>query len=181
MRKSSGPIVRRYATTLFELSSEAKDLQDTAAQVRALQQLLTPELVTFFKSPRHSAESKAEVLEVLVQGLKASPTMAGFLRLLMANGRLEVLPGIVAEFLLRADAHFGISRVTLSTARPLSSAELGEFEAALSQSLQKKLVLSTEVDESLLAGVLVRIGNTLVDASLKAKLMNLKESLTQGV
>ena len=78
-------------------------------------------------------------------------------------------------------AELGIARVELVTAHVVSVEEARQFEQALQQSLNKKIVLSQKVDESLKAGYLVRIGNTIVDASLKTRLQGLKEALSQGV
>jgi F-type H+-transporting ATPase subunit delta len=88
---------------------------------------------------------------------------------------------ILGEFLSQTDIRLGVCRAELITARPVSQAQASEFEVHLGKCLNKKTILSSRIDTTLKAGYIVKIGNTLIDASLKTKLSRLKDTLIQGV
>lgn len=181
MRKNTGQIVRRYAAALFESAAEAKAVEPVAAQAEVLARAFTPDVLGFFVNPGVAETAKAETLASLIEGAKVNPILANFLKLLLANKRMPLVAEILREFLRKSDESLGIARVELVTAHTVGADEARQFEQALAQSLKKKIVLSQKVDESLKAGYLVRIGNTIVDASLKTRLQGLKDALTQGV
>jgi F-type H+-transporting ATPase subunit delta len=181
MRKNAGQIIRRYASALFESALEAGAVEPVSAQGEGLAQVFTPEVLSFFANPGISEQVKHETLAGVLEGAKAHAILINFLKLLLANKRFALAAEVLRDFQRRADAQLGIARVTLVTARGVDANEALEFERALSESLKKKVVLSRSVDASIKAGYVVKIGNTLVDASLKSRLQGLKESLSQGV
>ena len=85
---------------------------------------------------------------------------------------------VLNNFLIKADNYIGVARATLVSANKLSEAGRDEFSHALSSVLKKKIVLETKIDESLRSGFIIKVGNTNVDASLRSRLLNLKESLS---
>ena len=181
MRKSYGQIVRRYATALFESALEANGVVAVSEQANALLGILGAYVVKFFISPMYSEVEKKEALESLIVAVKAHDVLAGTLRTMLANNRLEVVGEVLRQYLADADTQQGILRAEVHSARPLSSAELSEIEKSLSNASRKKVILASQVDEALKAGYIIKIGNTVVDASLRSRLTDLKESLSQGV
>ncbi len=181
MMKHAGQITRRYATALFELAVENNAVPEIASQAKAIVGAVDESIASMMVNPGYPEEAKSEVMKTLIQAVGAHPVFKGFLELILANRRFVFLRGILSEFLSRADTHLGISRVDLYTARPVSSGELSEFEASLSDAMKSKVIITPKVDETLKAGYLIKIGNTIVDASLRSRLANLKESLSQGV
>jgi F-type H+-transporting ATPase subunit delta len=181
MRKNAGQIIRRYAAALFESASEGGSVESVAITAHALERALTPESLGFFVNPGVSAAAKEETLAEVLKASQAPEVLRTFLSLLIVNKRFAVAPDILREFLRLSDVKLGIARVELITARPLDDGQEAEFEKALGSALRKKVVITKKVDADLKAGYVVKIGNTLVDASLKSRLQNLKESLTQGV
>lgn len=181
MKKSTGQIVRRYSTALFESALQAGAVAEIAPQAQLLVHALTRDVVEFFTNPRYNDAAKLELIESLVTGIKAHQVLAETLRLILANRRMPIVGEILENFLVRADEHQGITRADLVTAKSISSDEVKEFESALSGALKRKIILSQQVDESIKAGYIIKIGNTIVDASLRSRLVGLKESLSQGV
>lgn len=181
MRKNSGQIIRRYAAALFESASEASAVAPIAEHAEGLAQALTPEALSFFVNPMYSEAQKREALSELTKALNAHSVLTNFLSLLLDNGRFVATADVLREFLRLADEKLGVARACLVTPRAIDDAEAGEFEKALGAALQKKVVMSRKIDAGLKAGFVVKVGNTVVDASLKSRLLGLKESLSQGV
>ncbi|MCA2961845.1 MAG: ATP synthase F1 subunit delta [Silvanigrellales bacterium] len=181
MKKNAGQIIRRYAAALFESANEASAVAPIAEHAEALAQALTPEVLSFFVNPVFADAVKLETLRELSKSVGAHAVLTNFLALLLANGRFVVTAEVLREFLRLADEKLGVARVDLVTPRAIGDDEAKEFEKALSDALQKKVVISRKIDAGLKAGYVVKIGNTVVDASLKSRLQGLKESLSQGV
>ena len=181
MKKSYGQIIRRYATALFELSVESQAVPLFVSDAKSILSLLDQNTLAMFKHPGYSVASKKEVLSLLSSSIHAQPLMVRFLDQVLENRRISVIREILQDFLTRADEYMGIKRVDIFSARPLSGEDLADFEKTLTQSLNKKVIITPKVDESLKAGYIVRIGNTIVDASLRSRLASIKESLSQGV
>lgn len=181
MKSKSGQIVRRYATAFFESALESGALEEIAPQARSLHTVIGESMGELFDNPRIDEERKGEILEELVKHLRLHPILAGLLRVCYGNRRMGIIAPVLEEFLVRSDEHRGIVRVELISARVMGGSEIQEFQSVLSEALKRKVVLASSVEPELKAGYLVKIGNTVIDASLRTRLMNLKESLSQGV
>lgn len=181
MMKSSGQITRRYASALFELASESGKLAQIRDEVAGLNAALTAETVTFFASPRYKDEAKTEVLDLLQKQVKIDETLSRFLRVVLENKRIALVKQILSAFLSRADDQLGIARAEIISAAELDAQELNKFKELLTSALKKKVEITQKVDPTLKAGSIVKLGNTIVDASLRTRLANLKESLSVGV
>lgn len=181
MRKSFGQIIRRYAAALYESALEANAVPEVAQQAKTASAVLDADAIRFFTSPLQADQSKKDTLESFIASIKAHPVLAGIMRVMLENERFLVLKDVLRTFMKMADEFEGIVRADVFAARPLSSVELGEFESALTSAMKKKVILESKIDESLKAGYVIKIGNTIVDASLRSRLVGLKESLSQGV
>jgi len=181
MRKNAGQIIRRYALALFESADEAGAVEPVAVHADGLGQALSPEVLAFFVNPGISDAIKQETFSEVLRGIGAHVVLSNFMKVLVANKRIVLAGDVLREFMRLADEKLGIARVELVTPGPLSDAEAQEFEKALEGALKKKVIISKRIDADLKAGYVVKIGNTIVDASLKSRLQSLKESLSQGV
>lgn len=181
MKKSSGQIVRRYSVAMFESAVESKSVAEVTSQVRMMSNAFCADIQEFFMSPRIEESQKISVIESLIQEKKLAPALAGTLRVLLANGRFSLITEVLADYLVKSDALEGIVRAEVVSAHALSASEVKEFESSLALALKQKVTLSQSVDSALRAGFIVKMGNTVVDASLRSRLLSLKESLSQGV
>ncbi len=180
MKKNASEIAKRYAIALFELAKEQNALEDIVKETRSIEPYL-PVVSDVLVSPIFSDSNKTDLLNVLLGSLKVGPTLGNALRLALRNRRFGVVPYIFKEFLEMVDNSMGIARGTLTAARALDVGKLAEFEAALSAHTGKKVQLVSRVEESLRAGYVVEVEGTVIDASLKTRLKNLRESLSRGV
>ncbi|MEN9528308.1 MAG: hypothetical protein RI932_181 [Pseudomonadota bacterium] len=181
MKVSTGQLARRYATALFESAVEAKATETLGREAEALLNVVTPELEQFFASQARSAAEKEQVLAILIEKLKLSDQTARALRLIAENNRLQHLKVIFKKVLALSDEHKKVLRAQVKTATALNPAELAELEKVLSQTTGQSVVVECETEPQLRAGMVVKIGTRQIDSSLKTRLSNLKEFLSQGV
>jgi F-type H+-transporting ATPase subunit delta len=113
-----------------------------------------------------------------VVGTKLSAPVQNLLRVVIANGRLAALPAMAAQFHALFNAQAGVSDATVASAFPIDAARLAEVIAALEQRFGRKLNASIEVDPGLIGGIRVVVGDEVLDASVKARLQQMKLALT---
>jgi len=171
---------KRYAQAVFELAKEKGQLVGWLIELRAIQEVLKePQLKVLMESARVPTHVKRRVLEEALTG--AEPLARNFISLLLAKDRLALLDDIVEEFQRLADAEAGIQHAEAITAVPLDEADKKKLEERLAALTGKKIVLSTRVDESLIGGIVTRLGDKVIDGSTRTKLLALKRSLAEAV
>ncbi|APJ02450.1 ATP synthase F1 subunit delta [Silvanigrella aquatica] len=189
MNKFSGPLARRYGNALFECAIDAANKEDSSLFdqyidcSRILLSVFDKKMRSFFINPTLSYEEKISLLDTVLDkvfsGGKKIPTdLFGFLKIMLENNRFSELPAVLKNFLLKADEHKGVARVKIISASHLNDAGTVDFSSVLESALNKKIIIEAEVDESLRSGFIIKVGNTNVDASLRSRLLNLKESLS---
>ncbi len=192
MNDSSIP--RRYAKALFELvleggkyssREEGREVLDrTGAELALLAEAIsdTPELRAWLKAPGAAAgvagaEHPAE--RVLLALLSPGSLVERAVRLLAARRRLEHLPAISLAFRALVDEHLGRVRASLTSAVPLSEAEVERLRRALMEATQVEVELSQQTEPSLLAGIVAQVGSRRFDGSVRAQLDALKRHLKE--
>ena len=185
-------VSRRYAAALFSLGKEAgmAELERYGASLSALGEAVekTPKLAEAFRNPVLSSEEKKKVVLALldVAGVGAKP--AGdeepvekrFCALLADKGRLDLLPAIAADFGVMLDDACGISRGVVTTAVELDEEHMDSIKKTLESQTGRKLVLEFVIEPSIIGGIVLRVGDSVYDASLRAQLDNLREAIKRG-
>ena len=177
-------VARRYAKALFALAKKAgkkapaeygRDLEAFASVLEA-----SPDLLKVFANPIIPAETKKAVLAGVVGKLSLKPMVANFLSLLADKDRLSSVLEVSAFYRTLLDEAEGVMRGQLVTAYALTDVRQDQIKTKLEKQSGKKLVLSFAVDSSILGGVLLRVGDKVLDASLRAQLDILKEQIKRG-
>ncbi|MFZ9519183.1 MAG: ATP synthase F1 subunit delta [Silvanigrellaceae bacterium] len=181
MKVSTGQLARRYATALYESAVEAKQIDTLVGEATALLGVLNAQLEAFFASPARSATEKQSLVDTLVEKMKLSPMTSRTLNLMTENNRLPHIKLVMQKVLEKIDAHKNIVRGQIRSATAMSAQEIADLEKTMSQAQGRTVVFECETDPELRAGMVVKIGTSQIDASLKTRLSNLKESLSQGV
>lgn len=181
----SGDIVaRRYARALFELGRKKglPELEQLGNDLAALKGALadSPALVQLFKNPLFSVEEKLGVVTGILDKLQASEYTKNFCRLLADKGRLVELPGIADIFSGLLDVEKGIIRGELVTAVELNETKRKTVQKELNKQIKETLELSYSVNPDILGGVQLKVGDQMLDASLRAQLSILKENIKRG-
>jgi F-type H+-transporting ATPase subunit delta len=176
--------VRRYARALFSLGKKTglPELEGYAESLKALHSTLaeSPDLARLFKTPIFTHGEKKKVIEKLASKLKIKGAILNFCRLLADKGRLCELEGICNTFNQLLDAEKGIVRGHLLTAVPLSEKKQTAVVQQLEEKAKRTLVLEFGVSPEILGGVVLKVGDHVMDASLRAQLSILKDTIKKG-
>lgn len=181
MKVSTGQLARRYATALVESAAEANAIDTLARETETLLAVLTPELEHFFASQTRSSQEKVQMVELLAEKLKLSVTTKRALNLMSENNRLSHIRVIFKKVLSLVDANKKVLRAHVTTAKQLNSSELAELKSVLSQTTGQAVVIECELEPQLRAGMVIKIGTRQIDSSLRTRLSNLKDLMSQGV
>jgi len=177
-------VSRRYAKALFAVgASQGEAAQKTYGdQLIALGQSLetAPEALGFFRNPAFSADEKKKVLNQLIEKVTVDPMVKNFCDLLADKGRVEMLPAIASDYKAMMDAVSGIITGELITVSELNDERKSAIKARLEEQAGKKLELAFDTDKDILGGIVLKIGDKVMDASLKAQLQILKENIKRG-
>jgi len=177
-------VAQRYAHALFALGKEQgmPKLEAFGKTLSELAGLLdeAPELARLFRAPVISVAEKRNVLSQLLAGLDADPVVKNFCLLLADKERLPLFGEIVECFGKLLDEAKGIVRGRLLTAVNLNKDRQAGILAALEKQTSKQLALTFEVDPSILGGVVLQVGDKVLDASLRAQLTILRDIIKRG-
>lgn len=181
----SGDIVaRRYARALFALGKKEglSELDQLGSDLAALKEAVqsSPDLLQLFKNPLFSVDEKFKVMHIMLDELKASEYTKKFCRLLSEKGRLVVLPDIAVVFGELLDAEKGIIRGELVTAVELNETKRKTVLDELNKKVKETLELSYSVNPDIIGGVVLKVGDQVLDASLRAQLSILKDNIKRG-
>ena len=180
-------ISARYARALQILTEKqnAKDgqalvkvLERTLEELQGLAKIASPDtrLGRFLLDPQISPADRRKVLEQGLQG-KVLPSVRVFADLLLRKKRFTLIGSIAHEFQAIVERAQGLERATLVSAVPLTAAEQKRLHAELERYTHKNIVLTTQVDASLLGGAYVRIGDRVIDRSVKTLLETIANQL----
>jgi F-type H+-transporting ATPase subunit delta len=171
---------KRYAQAAFDLASRDGSFDEWASALGQIGAFMSEtDIKRALESTRFSQENKQRLVDA---GLRSLPRLPlNLARLLARKGRTALAPDIASEFGRLVQERQGVARARALTAVPLSELEKDGLARRLEQQTGLRIVLETEVDPNLLGGVVIQIGDRLVDASTKARLASLRESLVGAV
>ncbi len=174
-------VVRRYAQALFDTAARAGSVDQVEEDLRAMTQVFTssPRLVQVLRAPVIAGERKQRLVEQLF-GTRVSPLTLRFLILVITRRREEILDAVYPEFQRLANEQRGLMTVQVTSATPLSDAERSSLSAALARKTGKRVVLEGRLDPSIIGGLVLRIGDTIVDGSVRTRLQQLRNRLLVG-
>ena len=175
---AGGPVARPYAEAMIEIGVE-KGLLDTFREnldFIADTVLADSDFRAFYESPRIDREVKRKLV-VGALGQQLHEHVVSLLEMLIEKGRQFALPAIIDQFRELHDEKAGRVSVQVFTARPLESAGAANLASRLTGILKKEIRLQEEVDATLLGGVVLHVGDTVVDGSLKRRLDTLDRKM----
>ena len=177
---SSG-IAARYATALFDLASEAKGLKALEGDVDALDAALkaSADLRDLISSPIYSRDEQGNAIAAIAAKSGLSALFANTLALMAAKRRLFVLPQLVADLRARIAAAKGEVTAEVTAATALTAKQAAKLAATLKARVGKDVKVNVAVDESLIGGLVVKLGSTMIDTSIKSKLAALQNAMKE--
>lgn len=178
-------IARRYANALFALGKkqggDAVDKHGSCLAELAEMTRVEPRLGIALKSPVIGVEEKKALLGALLERLAADQTMRNFCFLLADKDRLAVLGDIADWYGILLDEAHGVLRGKVITAIRLSPERQAEIKASLAQKMGRDMELAFSVDPAILGGMVLAVGDRVMDGSLRAQLGILRETLKRGM
>ena len=171
-------VSRVYAEALVGLAEKNNELDELAEEVAALQQMAadSAELNKLFTSPVIGAADRTALVQRLFEG-KTSDNLYKFIQVVNRKGRLAALPGICGAVAQIVAAKRGQIDVQVTVAQPLDDASAARVAQELGQTLGKTVNLHQTVDQSILGGMKLRIGDRLIDASVATRLTRIQHKL----
>jgi F-type H+-transporting ATPase subunit delta len=178
---AAGGGARVYAQALLEMADEKGALDETASEVEQLQELLAsqPDLTALMSTPALGAAERRELIERVFKG-RVSDTTYKFLQVVNDKGRLAALPGILASFEDLLDQRRGIVEVDAYVAQRLDPAEAEQVARRIGAALRKEVVLHQYVNPDLIGGLVLRVGDQLIDGSVATQLKLMRQRLIEA-
>ena len=178
---SSG-IAARYATAVFDLSNDAKGVTALESDLNALSAALdgSADLSALITSPLYSRDQQGSAIGAVAKKMKLSKTMTNTLALMASKRRLFVVPQmIVALRALIADQKGEVTADVVS-AKVLTKAQSDKLAKTLKASVGSDVIINASVDESLIGGLVVKVGSKMIDTSVKSKLNALQNTMKEA-
>lgn len=183
---SSSPIVSgiagRYASALFELATEAKQVDAVSDALDRFTALLvgSEDLDRMVRNPVFTAEEQAAAIGAVLKKAKIGGLAANFLQLVAAKRRLFAVRGMIAGYRALVAEAKGIVAAEVTVAAPLSDKNRQAVIEALEARAGKTISLTEKVDPAIIGGLVVKMGSKMIDASLKTKLNAMKLAMNNG-
>ena len=169
----------RYASALFELASENGTVTAVETDLETLQAALSEsdELANVISNPQLSRKEQGDAVASVAKHLGLSDLTTKFLGVLAANRRLAKAPDMISAFKTIAAAQRGEVTATVTSAHPLSEAQIDALKNKLTAREGRTVMLTADVDPELLGGLVVTIGSQRIDASIRTRLNSLAQAM----
>lgn len=175
-------VAGRYATALFELAESEGSLDAVAENLASIGQMLdeSEDLRRLVRSPVFGADVQGRAFGAVLEKAGIGGLTANFIGLVIKNRRLFALTGMISAFRQLLAVKRGEITASVSSAHPLSDAQIEGLKAALKSATGRDVNMDTTVDESLLGGLIVKVGSRMIDSSLRTKLNSLKIAMKEA-
>ncbi|WP_097806489.1 F0F1 ATP synthase subunit delta [Pelagimonas varians] len=177
---SSG-IAVRYATAIFEIVKETNDLPKLEANLNELSAALdnSADLRDLISSPVYSREAQGQAVAAIANQMGLIPAVTNALGLMSEKRRLFVLPHLIAKLRDMLADEKGEVTADVASATALSDAQASKLAETLSASVGKDVKIKATVDESLIGGLVVKVGSKMIDTSIRSKLNSLQNAMKE--
>lgn len=174
-------VAERYASSLYELASEAGSVDQIGAELAGFQTLIneSADMKRFIESPVFSAEDQLRAVAAVLEKAGISGLSANFIKVAAANRRLFAIPGMIKSYFQIVARNRGEISADVTSAHALTSTQENELKATLKGVTGKEVAINVTVDPSILGGLIVKVGSRQIDTSLRTKLSTLKLALKE--
>jgi F-type H+-transporting ATPase subunit delta len=165
----------RYATALFELARDERQLEAVGSSLASLRQALrdSEDLRELTTSPLITREQALGAVGAAARAMQLDPITSNFLGVVAQNRRLSALPQIIRAFNLLAARHRGETTAEVTSAHPLNDDQIAALKANLKSRLGRDVAVDLAVDPAILGGLVVKVGSQMIDGSIRTKLNSL--------
>ena len=177
---TSSSTARRYAEAVYQLASRDEALDAYAEGLDLASSIVGQgDVLDVLRNPARPLRQRTDLVDALLATRVPRPVLK-VVGLLVERGRIDRLPGVAAEYRRMLTQQNGVVEAVAKTAMPLTDAETAALQRKVADMTGQTVDLRVEVDESLIGGLTVRVGDTLYDASVRGRLERLRERLVAG-
>ncbi|MDC0136140.1 F0F1 ATP synthase subunit delta [Sulfitobacter sp.] len=174
-------IAQRYATAVFELAKEAKKVKDVETDLTSLHEAMSTseDFRALIHSPIYTRDEQATAIAALAKKMEISPMMAHTVALMAQKRRLFVLPQLVQTLRDIIAEDKGEVAADVTSAKALTKTQADKLAASLKKTTGKTVTLHQTVDETLIGGLIVKVGSKMIDTSIRSKLNSLQNVMKE--
>ena len=172
-------VARRYASALADVVIERNEEREVQQEIEQWASMIegSPELKEVFANPTIGYDEKQNVLDALIGRTRVRPTTASFLRVLLRNQRLSQLRDVAERFAQVIDERGGVVSANVTTAKPIPEELKDQLRETLAAATGRRVRVTFDTDETIIGGLVARIGSTIFDGSVQNRLERLTEEL----
>jgi F-type H+-transporting ATPase subunit delta len=172
-------LAKRYAKAIFTIGQDQGNYEEYNEVLKGIATLFTdtPELADALTNPLYPMDVKEKVMAGIVASMGVDTIMGNFLNLLVQKKRAEILPEIAESYKSMVDEEKNISHGNVISAVELSDELKNNIQIVLEKLTGKKVELTTSVDSSIIGGMVAKVGDLVLDGSIKTQLAGLKDSI----
>ena len=175
---AAGSSARRHAQAVFQIALEQETLDKWQADLDEIASAFgDEELSRVLESPRIRPDQKQELASQRLAGL--DPLARNLASLLVSKGRVALAGNIAGEYKSLLDDHRGVGAAEVITAVPLDSQAESRIVDQMSKATGKRITLTSSVDPDIVGGIVIKIGDRLIDGSTRTKLSAMRNSLAE--
>ena len=175
-------IAGRYATALFEIAKEEKALDKVETDLSALGEAIdgSTDLQALIASPVYSREEQAGAIGAVASKMGVSSAVANTIGLMASKRRLFALPAMIASVKALIADERGELTAEVTAARAMTKAQEDKLAKTLKERFGKDIKINTTVDESIIGGLIVKVGSKMIDSSIASKLNALNKTMREA-
>ena len=172
----------RYSLALYELASENNVISQVEDQSSSILNLISSskDFSNLIKDPTNSQEDLLKVLNIISENNKLESLLKNFLSFLVIKRRFFYVEQILKSFIETCSKKRGELKAELKSAKELSSDEISKITNELTENFSSKIKLNYKHDKSLIGGLIVQVGSTMVDTSIKNKLQQIENRMVEA-
>jgi F-type H+-transporting ATPase subunit delta len=175
-------IAKRYAKALFNLAQEDGKVEQYGQELDAFVRLTgeLPDLANAIQNPLYTEAARKSVFHSVADRMGLTPILKSFINLLIEKKRVQNVAEIAEYYHKLIDAHANIARAQIRAATDLDEAVIKEVAQTLETMTGKTVVVEFQQDSSLIGGIVAKIGDVVLDGSVRRQLLNFKETMKRG-
>lgn len=173
-------LARRYAKALFSLGKQESKIEEYSEKLSAIAALFDEDeagVRDALTNPLYPLDVRQRVMTKIAENVQADTMLSGFLALVVDKNRAAILPEIADELRIMTDKDRNISHGFVISAVPLKKDLLAKVQATLEKLTGTEVLLETKVDPSIIGGIVAKVGDLVLDGSIRTQLNGLKETI----
>ncbi len=174
-------VASRYAKSLIDLAQEQNSLEQVKGDIDSFIQVVhnNSQLQAILKNPIINPDKKLSILTSLF-GSRFGSLIMSYFKIVVSKGRSGILYATAKEFVNEYNRRKGVINASVTSAVPLTEANMNELKAMVSSATQKEVILETKVDPALIGGFVLKVGDRQYDTSIASSLTRLKKEFAQN-